>query len=78
MQNLHRDLTTRVMHTVGHNLMVGNVIIRKQTSGTRKHTALSIGGHAACDHQGNATTRTGRIKLCDAVPVAGFFQSGMH
>ena len=78
MQNLHRDLTASVMHAIGHNLMVGNVIVGKQTSGTRKHATLSIGGHAASDHQGNATSRTGRIKLCDAVPVAGFFQSGMH
>ena len=78
MQDLHRDLAAGIMDAVRHYAVVGDVLIIEQASSTGKHAAFVIGGHAASNHQAHAAARAGGIKFGDAVPVAGFFEPGMH
>ncbi len=78
MQDLHGDLAACLMHRVGHNLVVGNILIVEQSGGTGKHAAFFTGGHAASDDQCNTTAGAFGIKLGNPGPILGFFQPGMH
>ena len=78
MQNLHRDLAACVMHSVGDNLMVGNIVVREQARCTGKDAAFAIGRHAPRDHQPDTAARACRIKGRNAGPVLRFLKTGVH
>ena len=78
MQDLHRNPPARLIHAVGDNAVVFNILIRKQPRRTRKHPTFTIGRHAAGHHQPDATARASGIKFRHTVPIAGFFEPCVH
>ena len=78
VQYLHRDPAVGIMHPVGHDPVVGDVLGREKPRRAGKHAALAVRGHAAGDHQPDPAARPRRVKFGHPVPVAGFFQAGMH
>jgi len=78
MQDLHRDAPTGLVHAVGDEAVIGDILGCIKPGSTRKHAALGVGGHAAGDHQPDIGAGAGGVEFGHPVPVAGFLQPGMH
>ena len=78
MQNLHGNFSACGMHTVGDDLMVGDIGFCIKPCCTRKDAPLFIGRNPTRNHQCSTAPRTLRIKLGNTIPVFGFLKIGVH
>ena len=74
MQDLHRDLATRVVYEVRDDAVVVDICGCIKPCRAGKNAAFRVGCNAACDHQRNPAAGACRIKFGDAVPVFGFLK----
>ena len=78
VEDLHGDLAACLVHTVGHDAVVGDILVGGHHRCPRQHGAFKVGANAASDHKRHFASRPFRVKLCHTVPVFGFFQPCVH